>query len=62
MRLLPSLAAGGAKAGKASFETFLADPRCSVEDAPEQKGGGSLTRKAGVKSGSLKPSDCSFVK
>jgi hypothetical protein len=58
-----SLAAGRAKAGKASFDTSLAEPACIVaKGAFEQEGGGSLISKAGLPSEILKPSEGSFVK
>jgi hypothetical protein len=50
-------------AAKASFAAFRADPAwLAAKGASEQKAGGSLTIKDGVKSEFLKPTDYSFVK
>jgi len=50
-------------AAKASFGAFRADPAwIAAKGASEQKAGGSLTIKDGVKSEFLKPTDYSFVK
>ena len=51
------------EAAKASFAAFRADPVwLAARGASEQKAGGSLTIKDGVKSEFLKPTDYSFVK
>ncbi len=51
------------EAAKASFGAFRADPAwIAARKASEEKAGGSLTIKDGVKSEFLKPTDYSFVK
>jgi hypothetical protein len=51
------------EAAKASFGAFRADPAwLAARKASEEKAGGSLTIKDGVKSEFLKPTDYSFVK
>jgi hypothetical protein len=52
-----------ADAAKASFDAFRADPAwVAAKEASEQKAGGSLTIKDGVKSEFLVPTDYSPVK
>lgn len=62
-QLVYLLAHKGPEAAKKSFDAFRADPDwVAARKASEEKGGGSLTEKDGVKSEFLKPTDYSPLK